>query len=300
MVAQPAEKNQRQAMLLGALAVLCWSTVATAFKLSLQYLTPFQLLAGATFFSVLVLSAAVTVQHQWRLLLPCFCRTPGLFLALGVINPCLYYAVLFQAYDLLPAQQAQPLNYTWGLMLSVLAVPLLKQPLQRSDTVALMLGYLGVVVISTKGDLLALEFDSPLGVVLALFSTLLWALYWIFNTRCDAPPTLGLLISFLISLPLVLVLVAATDGFEATWQGWAGAAYVGIFEMGVAFILWLGAMKKATHASRVSNLIFLSPFLSLVFISQVLGEQIHLATYAGLLLIIIAVGYQQWAARQHN
>jgi len=292
------EKNQRQAMLLGGLAVLCWSTVATAFKLSLQYLTPFQLLAGATVASILVLSIAVTAQRQWGQLLPVFRKTPGLFLLLGAINPCIYYAVLFQAYDLLPAQQAQPLNYTWGLMLSVLAVPFLNQKLQKADIWALLLGYLGVVVISTKGNLLALEFESPLGVFLALFSTLLWALYWIFNTRSTAPPTLGLLINFLVSLPLVLLLVAFTDGFAMPWQGVLGAVYVGVFEMGIAFMLWLGAMKKATHTSRVSNLIFLSPFLSLVFISQILGEQIHPSTFIGLVLIVMAVGYQQWAARR--
>ena len=292
------EKNQRQAMLLGGLAVLCWSTVATAFKLSLQHITPFQLLAGATVASIAVLSIAVTVQREWGLLLLTFRKTPGLFLLLGIINPCIYYAILFQAYDLLPAQQAQPLNYTWGLMLSVLAVPLLKQTLQKADIWALLLGYLGVVVISTKGDLLALEFESPLGVFLALFSTLLWALYWIFNTRSNAPPTLGLLLNFLISLPLVLLLVAFTDGFDMPWQGVLGAVYVGVFEMGIAFMLWLGAMKKATHTSRVSNLIFLSPFLSLVFISQILGEQIHSSTFIGLVLIVIAVGYQQWAGQR--
>lgn len=292
------EKNQRQAMMLGGLAVLCWSTVATAFKLSLQYVTPFQLLAGATVVSILVLAVAVTLQRQWGELVSCFRKTPGLFLLLGLINPCVYYAILFQAYDLLPAQQAQPLNYTWGLMLSVLAVPLLGQTLQRADIVALLLGYLGVVVISTRGDLLALDFDSPLGVALALISTLLWALYWIFNARSTAPPTLGLLLSFLVSLPLVLLLVAFTDGFDMPWQGLLGAAYVGVFEMGLAFMLWLGAMKKATHTSRVSNLIFLSPFLSLVFISQILGEVIHPSTYIGLVLIVLAVGYQQWAAQR--
>jgi len=292
------EKNQRQAMLLGLAAVLCWSTVATAFKLSLQHLTPFQLLASANVVSILVLSLGVTVQKQWGSVLKSWRKTPGRFLLLGFLNPCLYYALLFQAYDLLPAQQAQPLNYTWGLMLSVLAVPFLKQPMQRADIIALLLGYLGVVVISTRGDLLALQFESPLGVMLALISTVIWALYWIFNARSEAPATAGLLICFLTSLPFVLVLLAFTDGFDMPWQGLIGAAYVGIFEMGVAFMLWLAAMKKATHTSRVSNLIFLSPFLSLVFISQILGEVIHPSTYIGLALIVVAVGYQQWAAQR--
>ncbi|MBY4678036.1 DMT family transporter [Marinobacterium arenosum] len=292
------EKNQRQAMLLGLCAVLLWSTVATAFKLSLQYLTPFQLVAAASVVSTLVLALAVTINKQWSTLLHYWRRTPGRYLLLGAINPCLYYAVLFQAYDLLPAQQAQPLNYTWALTLSLLAVPLLGQPLRRSDLLAMALGYLGVLVISTRGDLTGLQFDSPLGVLLAMVSTVIWALYWIFNARNDAPATVGLLLCFLNSLPLVILLTALTDGFDMAPQGLLGAAYVGLFEMGLTFMLWLSAMKKASHTSRVSNLIFLSPFISLIFINQLLGEQIHPATYIGLVLIVAAVGFQQWAAQR--
>ena len=42
--------------------------------------------------------------------------------ALGFLNPFLYYVVLFKAYDLLPAQEAQPLNYTWAITLAILFV----------------------------------------------------------------------------------------------------------------------------------------------------------------------------------
>ena len=41
---------------------------------------------------------------------------------LGLVNPFLYYLVLFKAYDLLPAQEAQAINYTWALMLAFLSV----------------------------------------------------------------------------------------------------------------------------------------------------------------------------------
>jgi drug/metabolite transporter (DMT)-like permease len=122
-----SEKSQSRAMLLGLSAVLLWSTVATAFKLSLQVMTPLQLLAWSGLFSTLVLAACVSWQKRWRELLQQWRKRPGLYLLLGALNPALYYLVLFRAYDLLPAQQAQALNYTWALTLSLLAVPLLKQ-----------------------------------------------------------------------------------------------------------------------------------------------------------------------------
>jgi len=293
-----SEKSQSRAMLLGLSAVLLWSTVATAFKLSLQVMTPLQLLAWSGLFSTLVLAACVSWQGRWRELLQHGRKRPGLYLLLGALNPALYYLVLFRAYDLLPAQQAQALNYTWALTLSLLAVPLLKQRLQRVDLLAMALGYFGALVIATRGQLLSLQFDSTLGVALALGSTLIWALYWILNTRAEGSPAVSLLLCFLCGTPLIWALMLWQSGVH--WpgpQGLLGALWVGVFEMGLTFMLWLGAMRAATHVSRVSNLIFLSPFLSLVFIYLFLNEAIAPATFVGLALIVAAVLLQQRARR---
>lgn len=298
-------KNQSRAMLLGACAVLLWSTVATAFKLSLQWLSPLQLLAWASLFSTLLLGTAVSWQRQWRELWRVLRTRPLFCLLLGVINPAAYYLVLFRAYDLLPAQQAQALNYTWALTLSLLAIPLLRQPLRRQDVIALAGGYFGALVIATRGDLLALQFDSAEGVALALGSTLLWALYWVLDARAQessqalgAPGAVMLLLCFLIGTPLIWALMLyhgemVLPGAAAL----AGALYVGLFEMGLTFLLWLGAMRSAEHVSRVGNLIFLSPFLSLVFIHFLLHEPIAPATFVGLTLIVCAVWYQQRGSR---
>ena len=126
-------------------------------------------------------------QRQLGQLWPLFRERPGRFLLLGLLNPFLYYLVLFQAYDLLPAQQAQSINYTWAITLGLLSIPLLKHPYGWRDGIAALLGYLGVVIIATRGDLRSLAFDSPTGVALALGSTLIWAGYWLFNTRLTVP-----------------------------------------------------------------------------------------------------------------
>lgn len=294
-------KNQSRAMLLGGCAVLLWSTVATAFKLSLQWLSPVQLLAWASLFSCLLLVAVVSWQRRWVEVGQMLRARPWFCLLSGLINPAAYYLLLFRAYDLLPAQQAQALNYTWALTLSLLAVPLLGQGLRRRDLVALAAGYGGALVIATRGDLLALRFDSLEGVVLALSSTLLWALYWVLDARAQQRPAaerasgaVMLLICFLVGTPLIWGLLlyqgqAVLPGALAL----AGALHVGLFEMGLTFLLWLGAMRQAEQVSRVGNLIFLSPFLSLVFIHYLLQEQIAPATFIGLGMIIFGVHHQQ-------
>lgn len=290
--------NQKQAMLYGLGTVLLWSTVATAFKLSLRELTPIQMLAVACSASVLVMALVLLVQRRWHLVFQLSRRQYLQSIGMGLINPCLYYFLLFGAFDRLPAQEAQPLNYTWALVLAYLSVPFLGQRLRRADIIAGLICYSGVVVIATRGDVFSLTFSDPLGVAYAIGSTLVWASYWIIATRDTRDPVVGLFLNFLCGLPVILVICAMTAGFDLRLDtGLYAALYVGVFEMGIAFVLWSYAMKKAENTSRVSNLIFISPFLSLVFIYFILGEIILPSTYIGLILIVAGLWIQQRKAR---
>lgn len=282
------------ALVLGLGAILFWSTAATAFKLALRHLDVFQLLAWAATCSALALWLIVLAQGKATLALDYLRRSPGFFLVMALLNPLAYYLILLRAYDLLPAQQAQPINYTWAITLALLAVPLLGQRLGRRDLLAALLGYSGVLVIATEGRVLALRFDSVEGVACALASTVVWALYWILDARSDRDPVAGLCLNFTLAAPLAWLLCALfSDLAVDNWRGPAAALYVGLFEMGVTFALWSTALKLASGVARVGNLIFLSPLFSLVFIATILGESIHPATLVGLALIIPGVLLQQ-------
>ncbi len=278
--------NQRKAYLYALTTVLLWSTVATAFKLALAHLSPVELLFWAALVSTFVLGFILTVQGRFGQVFVCTRQQYLRSLILGALNPFLYYLVLFEAYDRLPAQEAQPLNYTWAITLAILSVPLLKQKIARSDFLAAFICYAGVVIISTHGDPLSMNFSDTLGVFLALFSTIIWALYWIYNTKETRDPVVALFLNFLFSLPLIAVWCAYTGSFTLTLPGLLGAAYIGLFEMGITFVTWIMALKLSENTAKVGNLIFLSPFLSLVFIHFLLGEQILPSTYLGLVLIV--------------
>ena len=286
--------QQRQAIFYGLGAVLLWSTVATAFKLALRYFSPIELLLYSGLFSTILLGSILRYQGKFHLAFQCSRQEYFLSIFLGLLSPFLYYLILFKAYDLLPAQQAQPLNYTWAITLSLLAVPLLKQKIGWQQWLALVISYCGVIVISTEGRLLSLQFTDPLGVILVLISTVVWALYWIFNTRDRRDPVVGLFVNFLCSFPFVLGYYLLTADLRLpSGMGLLGAVYVGIIEMGICFILWLMAMKLTDNTARISNLIFLSPFLSLIFIHFLLGEKILFATFIGLVLIILGLCCQR-------
>jgi len=291
-------RRQARAYVYAGIAVFLWSTVASAFKLSLRHLDPLQLLLYANVTSIIVLFLVLALQRRLHLLKDIDRRGALRLAALGALNPFLYYIVIFQAYDLLPAQQAQPLNFTWAITLALLSVPLLGQRIGAKSLLALVISYSGVVAIATEGNVLELEFTSLPGVALALGSTVIWALYWIYNTRDTGDPVVALFAGFCFSLPLIVVTTTLFSTPVVTdWRGLAGAAYVGAFEMGIAFVCWLQALRLSETTAKVGNLIFLAPFLSLVFIHFLVGEEIVAATYVGLVLIVAGNVLQQWPGR---
>ncbi|NDV19779.1 EamA family transporter [Pseudodesulfovibrio sp. JC047] len=284
--------NSKKAIFFGLVTVGIWSTVASAFKIALTELDPFQLLLIACTTSIVALAGIMAFQGTLHQLFAMPRREMLRSALLGILNPFLYYIILFKAYDLLPAQEAQPINYTWAITLSLLSIPLLGQKMSSKDLGAICLSYFGIVVISTHGNPFSLEFSNLTGVGLALASTVIWAVYWIFNTRSTAEPLAGLLLGFLCAFPLILVTTLCVSELPTVSTKAALAAlYVGIFEMGITFALWLTAMKYAATpdgggTARIANLIFLSPFLSLIFIHFLVGEEILPATVAGLGFIV--------------
>lgn len=287
-------KSSNLAYVYGMAAVFLWSTVATAFKIALSYYTPLQLVFVAVLTSIVALGGILAWQKKLSLLKQQFLRRPAFYLVTGLINPFLYYVVLFKAYSLLPAQQALSLNYTWAVLLPLLAAPLLKQHLRKSDIAAALIAYTGVFIIATGGDISGFNFDSPLGIGLALTSTLLWCLYWIVNTKDQGDPVVSLLLSFLIGLPFIAVTLVLTDTLPSfSLKAIFAGVYVGLFEMGITFVLWLMALKTATRTANISTMVFLSPVMSIGFIAWILQETIAMATYLGLAFILSGMMLQQ-------
>lgn len=290
------QDTDRRAVKLGLGAVMLWSTVATAFSLSLQYLTPLQLVTLATVISWCFFAIRLRAPERRSALRVTSSKTRATGLLVGWLNPGLYYLVLFAAYDRLPAQEAMAINYSWGITLALLAAPLLRQHLSAGALLAACISYGGILVIATRGAPLSLDFAQPLGVGLALLSTVLWSLYWVINTRLSLDPEVNLFLNFSGALPLLLALLWwSNTPFPTLWQGWAGGLYVGLFEMGLAFVLWMGAMKATTSTLRISSLIFLSPPLSLVLIWVIAGEPVKAYTLIGLVLILFGLWLQRRA-----
>ena len=288
-------KNQNKAYVFAGIAIFFWSTVASAFKLSLEHLEPIQLVFYSTLFSVCVLFVILIYQGKAQLIKR-FSRADLLrCVLLGLLNPCLYYIILFQGYDALPAQEAMVINFSWPVMMVILSIPILKQSIDIKSFLSIILCYVGVIAIATGGDFFSLSFNSPKGVFYMLLSTVIWSLFWLLNTKNKNDPLVSLFLIFLFSSPIIFLIMYFTDSFVVpSIEGLMGSIYIGFFEMGISIILWQSALKISTTVSRVASLVFITPFMSLVVLYLVLGEKILASTFFGLILICAGLILQKY------
>ncbi len=285
---------QRKAITYALLAVAFWSTMSSAFKITLRYIAPDELLLWSAFFAMLVLGVILAVKGQLKGLLRQNLHELGLSAISGFINPFAYYLVLFKAYDLLQAQEAGVLNYSWPVVLTILSVPLLGQKIGMKAFTAILISFAGLWLISTKGNPFSLHFTHPLGVALALGSAVLWALYWIINMKDKRDALTKIFMNTFFGGAYITAWLFFFGHLRLpSLPALAGAVYIGTFEMGITFVFWLLALKNARHTAQVNNLIFLSPFLALFFIHFLVGEAILPSTIGGLFLIIAGIALQQ-------
>ena len=287
--------NQSKAYLFAAIVIFFWSTVASAFKLSLEHLEPIQLVLYSTLFSIFVLFIIVALKGKLNLIRSFSKSDLTKCALLGFLNPCLYYIILFKGYDALPAQEAMVINFSWPVMLVILSIPILKQTIDIKSFLSIIVCYLGVVVIATNGDIYSMQFENPTGVFLMIISTVIWSLFWLFNTKNSNDSLVSLFLIFLFSFPLILVFVFLSNSFAIpSLKGLMGSIYIGCFEMGISLVLWQSALKISTTVSRVASLVFITPFMSLVVLYFVLGERILVSTFFGLILICAGLILQKY------
>lgn len=266
-------------------AILLWSTTATAFELSLDKLTTVQLMAGATVVSAVFFGVVSAVSKRTSVRDLLGRRNLLRSAVLGLLNPLLYYVLLFGAYTRLPGHHALIFNYTWPLFLALLAGPILgKRPGPRVAA-GLLVSFAGVVVMYVQNREAA-EAD-PLGMALALASAVVWAVAWLITMSDRRPAVSKLFGAFCFGSVYAVIAVLVTGSFRSfSPAGIPNVVYVALAEMGLSFLLWLRGLEKSANPGATGNLAYAAPFLSLLALRLVIREQISVFALLGLVLIV--------------
>lgn len=292
-------KDNNKAILYVSITVLSWATVASAFKLALSSLTYYELLLIASITALIAFAIILTFRKRWFLLRSVNRGQWRMFAIAGMLNPTMYYLVLFKSYELLPAQIAQPINYMWPVVLSVMLAIFARQRIPAFKFAGMAISLAGVAVISVGPGQLTGVGLSVLGLTLGIGSAFVWATYWLINRmNVETDQIMSLFLNFVFGTIYLLMIAPFMKIEISSLQGVLAAVYSGLFEMTIPFIFFGIALKKTDNPALINHLCYLSPFLSLFIIHLILGESIYSTTYIGLALIVGGLLFNEYIGKR--
>lgn len=229
------------------------------------------------------LIAVVVVTRRYRdLKVP---RMRWLLLASSCLMAA-HWTLLFKAYDRLPISDAIFLVYLAPILVAVLAPFLLKEKLERTTLLALVISLAGMALISFGGGS-AHRLDS-LGLVYALLASLLFAfLILILKKLREGLPTLTISLYGMVIGTLVMLPWAAAGGYHITGKGWASIAVLGIILVAFTSIIYVHA-ARGVKAQHIGILAYLEPASATLLAAIFLGEHPGWSDIVGGLMIIAA------------
>ena len=255
-----------------ALCILLWASIPVATKKILIELDNIQTLFYSTIFSTAVMGILVLVENKSKLLKG-YGHKKILFMAvLGFLGNYFYYILLYAAFERTTAAEAFILEYTWPLMVLLLSFFILKEKVTVLKLIGIAISFFGIVVITTQGQLTSVSFTNLYGNLLAICSAVVFALFSVLGKKSDFDHTVSVFIYFLAALIYSIPTVFFFSSFKLpSIRTWLWIIYNGVFVNGISYVFWFKALKGGkTHL--ISNLLYLTPFVSLIYIALLFSK----------------------------
>ena len=281
----------KKAYIYAGTSILLWSTIATISKLLLSTMDSYQILyisalfASLTLFGFIIFSGRVSVLKQYKI------KDYLIMIAIGLPGNFFYNLFLYEGTDRMLASQAFIINYLWPIMSVVFACILLKEKMTVRKAIAIVMSFLGVITVA-GGDLLSFNTKTLSGVLLCVCAAISYGLFTALNQKWHFDKDLSMAVSFFSTFLISLVISLANGKMVAVGAlQLAGIAFNGIFVLAIATTTWALALDSGKTA-KISNLAYITPFLSLIWTCVFLHEPIKPLSVAGLAIIVIGIFIQ--------
>ena len=278
--------------LYAGVSIFFWSTTATVTKLLLGSLNSMQIMAVSSLFATLFLVVVNIANGSIKKLVFLKARDYLWIFVLGMLGIFVYHLCLYIGIDMMDASQAFIINYLWPIMTVVFACIILKEKLTPRKIIAIVLSFAGVVVVTANGNLLAVGHKTLVGAVYCIVAAVAYGLFSVLDKKKHYDKSLAMMLYYFFTFAVALIYIALTgDWFSMSFAETGGMLWSGIFTTATAYTSWAMALERGDTA-KISNLAYITPFMSLVWTTLVLKEDFKPWSVAGLFVIILGIFVQ--------
>ena len=281
-------------MLLAALAIVFWGISFVATKAALGELSPPTLIFARFAIGALVLLAIV------RELPPR--RAWGALAVMGFVG--VFVHQMLQAYAL---TMTSATNTGWLIGITpiwsaILAAVLLRERFGLWKIAGLVGGFIGALLVVTKGDFSARVFGAPstTGDLMIFLSTINWAVYTVLGHKTirELGPRRATSGAMLFGALMLAPFFIAGRGWvelpRLSASGWGALLFLAVCCSALGYLFWYGALERI-EVTRVAALLYAEPLVTFLAAALLLGERVSAVVVLGGVLVLASVLVAQYA-----
>jgi drug/metabolite transporter (DMT)-like permease len=274
-------------------AVIVWGASFIATKVALQDISPITVVWLRFLMGVVILGMTVILQKQFALPEK---KEWAYFALLGFLGITFHQWLQSNGLQSSEAGTTAWIVATTPVFMALLGWVLLKERLGWTKSSGILLAFIGVLVVVSRGNLGSISIGrfGAAGDVLILISAVNWAVFSALSRRGLKSHHPSLMMFYVMSLGwlftslLFLTTNSLVEIGNLTFNGWMAVAFLGIFCSSLAYIAWYDALKTLTTA-QTSVFLYIEPLVAVVVAFFILGEAITPASILGGAIIIFGV-----------
>ena len=174
-------------------------------------------------------------------------------------------------------------------LLVAVIVALYRERLRRAEIAGLVVGFIGVVLLNSGGELRG----SPWAAAALLFAALCWAFGSIWSRRQDMPKgpmnVAAQMLCASVGLALMTLVTGERLPAHIPLQSVLALTYLAVFGSIIAFTAYLFLLKTVRPALSASYA-YVNPPVAVLFGVLLAGERVGVLELAGMAVILIGVG----------
>lgn len=280
-------KNKHKGTIYVLLCVILWALIPVVAKMGQQRLDNHQFLFWSSLVSFTVLAISVLATGNLSTIKSYSAREWLFYIFLGLLGTYIYYLFLYLGYASAVGMEVLVIQYSWPILIVILSIFILKEQLTAQKIIAISLGFLGVLIVLSKGDIQNINIKNIAVITLVGAGAICFALFSVLSKTIKREPLGVITIYFLTACIASFFSMLGFSEFALPSQSDILPILLnGILVNGFSYVFWLLALKHA-EASYLAPFTFITPILSAIYLILFFDVPFISAYGIGLALVIL-------------
>lgn len=177
--------------------VILWAFIPVVSRFGQQNLNNYQFLFWSSFLSLIVLLSTLILTGKLKYLRGYSLQNFLIAIGLGFLGTFLYYLLLYFGYAHAKGLEVLAVQYTWPIFILIFSVFFLKEKLRARNIIAIIIGFVGVLIVLTKGNFSQIYLNNLTTSLVVLFAASIFGLFSVLSKKVNLEPVTATTLFFL-------------------------------------------------------------------------------------------------------